>query len=441
MVLSVVKIQSIIYLHMYSDSVRALILSLTLLVLVVACSSSKEFTGYSYDPEGVTNTVDKETLPQYKRTIGVDSGTVWVTNEFAGARMSDFYQVNDSLYRLVVNPENREINNSPWYAFKIWDTSLPDSAKNSITLELDYNYGDHRYIPKLSTDGKNWSRIDSTNIQNDTTSGTASLTLDLNSEPLWVSAQELITQQDYSRWMDSLATKPWVSLDTVGFSHERNPIVRMKISEAADSSPKGVVIITGRQHPPEVTGALAAEVFINELTSDTKLASKFRNEFEVWSYPLVNPDGVQNGHWRHNARGIDLNRDWQHFNQPEPRAIRDDLLKLKNDSLKKVYYGIDFHSTNENIFYPINREISTFPEDFTYQWIDSLKQRFPNYAVEVEPFAPNSPITKNWIYHTFGADAVTYEINDQANRDSIRTVVGENARIIMRQLLEVKQRQ
>ncbi len=401
------------------------------IMIVTACSPTGDFTGYSYDPEGVTITTDKEIQPQYKRTIGVEMGSIWVSNEFPGARMSDFYKVSDSLYRVVIDPENEEINNSPWYAFKIWS-----SKEQTIDLQLSYNHGNHRYIPKLSNDGKQWKKINSAKIRRDTTDGTATLTLDLSPNALWVSAQELYTTRNYQKWTDSLASKPWISRDTVGYSHEQHPIIKMHISETDTTQPRGVMILTGRLHPPEVTGALAAQNFINELASETELASKFRKHFEIWAYPFGNPDGVEKGHWRHNAKGIDLNRDWEHFNQPEPRAIRDDLLALSGDSLRKVYYGIDFHSTNENLFYPINRDVNTFPEDFTYGWIDALKEKFPDYPIEVEPFPTDSPIVKNWIYHTFGADAVTYEISDNARRDSMRTVTRESARIIMHQLLE-----
>lgn len=394
--------------------------------VLISCSSEK-FSGYAYDPEDVTETTDKETNPHYKRTIGVDS--IWVSNEFAGARMSDFYQINDSLYRVVINPERDAINNSPWYAFKIW----ADTAR-TINLQLQYNHGNHRYIPKLSRDGSTWETIDSTNFQADTASAT--LTVDLDERELWISAQELITQNDFRQWADSLSSIPFVTQDTVGFSHNNRPIVKVHISESESDQPRGIMIITGRLHPPEVPGAIGAQAFIDELTAETELASAFRKKFEVWAYPFANPDGVQQGHWRYNDRGVDLNRDWEHFNQPEPRAIRDDLLPLKEDSLRRVYYGIDFHSTNENIFYPINKEIETFPDDFTYSWIDSLQQKFPNYPIEVEPFPTNSPITKNWIFHTFGADAVTYEISDTAPRDRMQNVTRESARIIMRQLLD-----
>ena len=408
---------------------------LVITIIVLGCSSSDEFTGFSYDPEGATETQDKEIQDQHKRVIGVDDQSIWISNEFAGARMNDFYQVNDTLYRVVITPENHPINESPWYAFKVWsDTS------RTISLQLTYEHADHRYFPDISSNGSTWHPIDSTNYHPDTLDGTATLSLDLHQDPLWVSAQELVTYNDFRSWTDSLAQQSWVSIDTAGYSHDRRPIIKMHITETNPSQQRGVLIITGRQHPPEVTGGLASKVFINELTAKTKLATEFREHFEIWAYPLANPDGVQRGHWRHNAVGVDLNRDWQAFNQPETKAIRDNLLPLKQDSLRSVYYGIDFHSTNENIFYPINREISTFPDNFTYQWIDTLKARFPDYPIEVEPFDTSSPIAKNWIYHTFGADAVTYEINDAADRDSMHTVTRTNARIIMRQLLEEKQK-
>lgn len=405
-----------------------------LLFFLAGCSSSQEFSGFSYDPEGTGVTTDKEISPQYKRTIGVEGGSVWVSNEFEGARMSDFYQVNDSLYRVTIDPVRTSVNNSPWYAFKVW----ADTAR-TISLQLSYNHGTQRYVPKLSRNGNNWSRIDSSKFKADTTNGTATLTLDIGTNPLWVSGQELITINDYQQWADSLATAGDAKLDTVGYSHQGRPIMKMDIAPPNKSQKQGVLIILGRQHPPEVTGSLAAQVFINEITSQTKLAQKFRNHFQVLAYPLLNPDGVQQGHWRLNGGGVDLNRDWEAFNQPETRAVRDDLLSLKNDEQRTVYYGIDFHSTDENLFYPINRNVQTFPDNFTYQWIDRLKQVFPDYPVRAEPFDTSSPIAKNWIYKTFGADAVTYEIDDRANRDSLQTVTKRNAQIIMKELLEAQE--
>ncbi|MDX1585945.1 MAG: M14 family metallopeptidase [Balneolaceae bacterium] len=401
-------------------------------LLSTSCSSSEKFSGFSYDPEGATVTTDKEITPQHERTIGISSEGVWLSNEFPGARMNDFYRLNDSLYQVVLEPENHPINNSPWYAFKVWS----DTAK-TVSLKLQYRHGNHRYFPEISHDGTQWMPIDSAYFSQDTTLGTATLELDLSEKPLWVSAQELLTVDDYTAWADSLSGKAFVSQDTAGYSHQSRAVKRIVINELEDpNQPHGVLLLTGRLHPPEVTGALASLYFIDELASDTEIARTFRRKFEVVAYPLANPDGVQNGHWRHNAAGVDLNRDWIAFNQPETQAIRDDILQhVGSDSLKKVYYGIDFHSTNENIFYPINREISTFPEDFTYVWVDSLQQVFPDTEFSVEPFDTSSPIAKNWIYRTFGADAVTYEVNDAEDRKKIEEIARTSARLVMQNLL------
>lgn len=404
-----------------------------LALLAASCSSSEKFSGFSYDPEGATITTDKEITPQHERTIGISTDGVWLSNEFPGARMNDFYKLNDSLYQVVLEPENHPVNNSPWYAFKVW----ADTAK-TISLRLQYRHGDHRYFPEISYDGSHWMPMDSTSFAEDTLNGTATLRLNLSEEPLWVSAQELLTVDDYAAWADSLSKIPFIKQDTAGYSHQDRPVKRLVINEIGNTSePHGVLLITGRLHPPEVTGALASLHFIEELSSDTELAKEFRSRFEVIAYPLANPDGVQNGHWRHNAAGVDLNRDWIAFNQPETRAIRDNILQhVGTDSLKKVYYGIDFHSTNENIFYPINREIETFPEDFTYIWVDSLKAEFPETEFSVEPFDTSSPIAKNWIYRTFGADAVTYEVNDAEDRDKIESIARTSARLVMQHLLK-----
>src|SRR5699024_12275600 len=107
------------------------------------------------DPEGTTNTTDKEIELQPKRTIGINKDGVWISNEFNGARMNDFYKVSDSLYRVVIEPERHPVNNSPWYAFKIWS----DTAK-TVRVQLSYKHGQHRYTPNLSRDGQHWHSID-----------------------------------------------------------------------------------------------------------------------------------------------------------------------------------------------------------------------------------------------------------------------------------------
>lgn len=409
-----------------------LVTPLLILMALQGCKSSEEFTGFSYDPEGATETTTKPIQPQYKHALGISSDGVWVSNEFDGARLSNFYQASDSLYQVVIEPENSPVNNSPWYAFQAWA-----SQDTTVWMQLTYRHGAHRYRPKLSRNGRDWRPITDQNYRTNPQAGTARIRVRLSEQPLWISGQELRTYPWYDRWADSLARRPYVDRQTIGRSHQGRPVQRLQISEVPEGRPHGVVIIIGRQHPPEVTGNMAAYTFLETLAADTAPARRFRQKFRVIAYPFANPDGVQNGHWRHNAGGVDLNRDWKNFNQPETRAIRDDLLALlEGNPEARVYYGIDFHSTNENIFYPINRDVETFPDNFTYRWLDAFTADFPDTPFTIEPFDTSSPIAKNWIYHTFGADAVTYEVDDGAERQKLRQVSERAAQTMMQMLLD-----
>ncbi|UCH65834.1 MAG: hypothetical protein JSW63_01495, partial [Ignavibacterium sp.] len=128
--------------------------AILLAALIAAACTEKEddIKGLAYDPPGATITTDKEILPQHKRTFLFSNTGVYASNEFEGARLNDFYQVNDSVYTAVIFPENSPINNSAWYSFKLW----ADERQN-IILNLAYNDGTHRYVPKLSYDKINWT--------------------------------------------------------------------------------------------------------------------------------------------------------------------------------------------------------------------------------------------------------------------------------------------
>jgi len=398
------------------------------LIVISSCRSSQESWSISYDPPGAT-TETKELTYHHKRTIGIESKGVWVSNEFDGGRVSNFYAVGQNRFKLEIHPENAPINRSAWYAFKVW-TDTP----KTIEIELIYEDGGHRYIPKLSTDAYSWTAADSTQYQHNQDAGTALLTLDVGRQPLWVSAQELFTSIHVTAWLDSLSTTEGISIQCIGRSKLGRPLNRVVINQTGnDLAP--AIIVTGRQHPPEVTGSIGQRVFLETILGDHEIAREFRGRFQVISYPLVNPDGVDNGHWRHNAGGVDLNRDWGPFNQPETSAIRDDLLSWKSRGLE-VWYALDFHSTSYDVFYTINKDIPVKIPGMTDRWLEGIVQRVPDYSIREEPSGVAPPIAKNWMYNTFDqADGVTYEIGDATPRARINQVVEAAALSLMERLL------
>lgn len=407
------------------------IYSLIILFLIQGCKSGEPFTGYSYDPEGVTNTADREINHQPKRTIGFLSDGVWITNEFPGARANDVVRVGRHHYKILIHPEISPINNSPWYGFRIWaDDSL------SVKVELEYSNGSQRYIPVVSANnGESWIKSDSTDFEIVEDSGNGLIHLKITSEPLWVSAQEVHTTAHFGTWLSEISNKPFIQRRVIGSSHQGRPIVMMNMAEASSEPVKGVILVYGRQHPPEVPGYLTGLYFLETLAGDSELSRQFRQYFDVWAIPLMNPDGADNGHWRTNAAGVDLNRDWQFFNQPETEAVRRALMPLTRRPDKKVFYAVDFHSTGKNVFYPIIRDIQTFPHGFTYRWLDAIQLELPGIKIDVEPFDIDSPISKNWSHKTFGIDAVTFEVWDEQPREELQNFAVTSAELFMKLMI------
>ena len=203
---------------------------------------------------------------------------------------------------------------------------------------------------------------------------------------------------------------------------------------SSGAAPAGYVLVISRQHPPEVTGTLAVLPFLETIAGKSDLARAFRRRFAVVAVPLMNPDGVDNGHWRHNAAGVDLNRDWLPFNQPEGRLVSEAFLKLKDKA--PVFFAIDFHSTQEDVFYTLSRDLETDLPGFTDAWLDAIRVAFPDYYVNDEPFGLGSPVSKNWFYQSFDTPAVTYEVGDESDRALIRRLSTAAAEAMMELLLD-----
>jgi len=412
-----------------------------LMMLQTACTKDK-FTGFSYDPEGAEVTTDKPIKQPKKRSFGITKKDLWITNEFRGSRLSDFYE-SDSGFVAVIAPERQPVNNSPWYAFKLWG-----SYENPFSLILRYKDGQHRYHPKISMDGSNWTPLDTKKITVDSTGTLLQLQLPQTKDSLWVAAQEIITPNHLDHWISNklqskqVAESGTISVDSVGASVLGKPIKRVIITgnQSVDKS-KGVLIITSRQHPPEVPGDLAMRAFTQTFLSGDSLAQSFLKRFEVHLFPMLNPDGADRGHWRLNANGVDLNRDWEAFNQPETQAVRSALLDLKEQSDRRVFYHIDFHATDEHVLYPILPEIEKFPGNITERWLDQIEMEVPEYPFKAEPFDTTAPIAKNWMFKTFGADGVTFELYDETDRSVIQKLGKKSSRLLMQLLLDAYDKQ
>ncbi|MCF8378051.1 MAG: hypothetical protein K9H49_00655 [Bacteroidales bacterium] len=395
-----------------------LLILLLIIPFVWTCKQDTQWKG-----QGPIKKVSTETVPiqlQYKGVFDLGDG-VFISNDYDGARLNGVARINDTLISVLITPENSPINMSPWYGFKIWSELEKNIAVKLTYAENAYN----RYYPKISKDGSNWEAIDSSKYQvvmenrdGDAVPANLTMQISVSTDTTWISAQELITVSEVNGWMDELLSNSFVSKSIIGRSRDGRPINLLKIGESDDQK---MIIVLSRQHPPEVTGFLAMESFIETICTDIEIAKKFRAEYNVYVVPMINPDGVSKGHWRHNSGGVDLNRDWESFNQPETSAIRDFMKQKVTQTGGVFYFGIDFHSTSEDIFYTNSSEQNVNMPGLVIKLIDAVGNEFPNYTPNVRPSTETGTMitSTSFIFYEYGAEALTYEVGDNTPREFV----------------------
>jgi len=173
--------------------------------------------------------------------------------------------------------------------------------------------------------------------------------------------------------------------------------------------------------------------FVEALLDPSEQATQFRNQFGVLVFPNANPDGVDAGHWRHNDHGVDLNRDWSAFNQPETQAIK---TYLQTAQLEKIVFFVDFHSTYHDVFYLLDDGASEEAKAICQDWIGRISTQLPEYQFKMQQVSSEVPASMNWIHAQFKAPAVTYEVGDGTNREQLKETAETAAQALMYCLLE-----
>ncbi len=331
--------------------------------------------------------------------------------DFDGASRSACSVTGERDFTLLVTPEHAPpINPSPWYAFRYEATG---NAPVSVTLR--YLGGDHRYAPKLAGKAGEWREVPV-----ETAADGSSAVLRLPPGQGVVAAQEIVTPDDAAADLARWSAASGAPVFTLGRSHDGRPIGAIRLGRA--DAPH-LVILLGRQHPPEVTGALAMTAFIDALAA--RAASL--GDVQVLVVPMLNPDGVVRGHWRANRGAIDINRDWGDFTQPETRAVKVWLDALPT-AVRPVLM-VDFHSTARNLFYVQGDEASPAQKRFLAAWLEGREQAVPGYSFTIEPrnANPGSGTAKNWFHANYAIPAYTYEVADTADRGATRKAAQELA--------------
>jgi hypothetical protein len=293
------------------------------------------------------------------------------------------------------------INPSPWFAFKVTsDTARP------ARVTLDYTDYTHRYAPHVSADGRQWTALDDDRIVLNDKKTRATLKLDLSQGTVWVAGQPLSPMSENIDWTRRALDGDGFEEKRYGASLEGRPLIGF-----VGGGGIGAIVVLTRQHPPETVGQEAYRGFLTQLMSrsDDKAAA-FRARHRIIIAPMPNPDGVDGGFWRLNAGGVDLNRDWGVFSQPETKALSAWIREQAGE--RQVVSMMDFHATDRTVIYapPL-----TSPSP-TIGFLTALKAKFdatlpspPEWSYAHNPAGGTS---KGWALEALKAPGITLELSD-----------------------------
>lgn len=350
--------------------------------------------------------------------------------EFEGGDFDECRFRRDDSVVIEIYAEDDAVSDAfSWFAFRV---ASPEPRDLSIRLRFPESYA--RFWPKVSDNGRHWQPMADGRVRRSLRNKTMRFRVTADADGTWVAAQELLTLPWYADWLATLEAHAEVEVSNIGNSVEGRPIRLARTDVGPD-----VIILIGRQHPAEVPGALGIRVFTDAVLADTELARRFRGRFGLLILPLMNPDGVVNGHARHNSGGTDLNRDWGHFTQPETESVAFLLDELDAAGIRPRLM-LDFHATRMTptmIFYTQVPEDDTDPPLFATKWLSRVDERIDNYEFTHDPRTRSGlDNTKNYFFFRYGIPAITYEIGDEADREAISRYTPAFAEEMMRVMLE-----
>lgn len=351
-----------------------------------------------------------------------------VFTDYPGASLGSCEASPTHLDVFILPEDSEVVNPSPWYGFRI--DPNPDVGPFKLNVVLNYPADiTHRYVPRLSTNGVDWKALDSASVSV-LDNGSALFSILIEDEPLYISAQENLANDWYDQWFSELLTSWNIGeARVIGYSHRYRPIELFETNPRARTH----LLFLGRAHPPEVPGAMAMRAFLQTLSAirleecSTRLSPEcgFFARHNLVLVPLLNPDGVVQGHWRHNSGRVDLNRDWGDFSQPETSAVRSYLDQLDESSNLRLM--LDFHSTNRDVLFIQEQSDPMDPENFTSHWLDlvrvlAVEQNANDFPAGFEP--AERPLTengtsKNYFYRTYGVPSITFEVGDNVDRETL----------------------
>lgn len=265
-------------------------------------------------------------------------------SNFESGNVANITQVGADSFRFSIMLDDNQGDTYGWYFF-----AIAGNAGRTATLFLANpdSWQNETCKPLYSNDRRTWSRVASAWRAGQAVAFSQVLAADT----VWFAQGIPFTVAEMEAFLDTLATGPHVTRQTLGYSVNFRPINQVTVSDTSrpDSLKKTVWLIS-RQHPMESPATFLLRGLLERVTSLSPFSRMWLRDIDLRVVPAVNVDGVAEGYSRHNVNGVNLNRDWHiepALEEPEVRAVHG-AIENHLSSGGQIDFFMDLHAAPDN---------------------------------------------------------------------------------------------
>lgn len=342
-------------------------------------------------------------------------------------RISSEFDAGNIIVKSASNPadirlEIRKDNGSDFYQWFYFRLTGARDQVVKMTIEnaagSAYPQGWEHYQAVASSDREVWERVPTTY-----TDGQLVIEHKLDHDAVWFAYFAPYSMTRHDELIAACQQSGLARLDVIGTTLDGRDMDRLIIGEPGEG--KKTIWVIARQHPGEIMAEWAAEGFLSRLLDESDpVARDLLGKAVFHIVPNMNPDGSFRGHIRTNAKGVNLNREWDkasEANSPEVYALQQEMRKTGVDLFLDMHgdeiltynfiagaEGVpSFTKADGAALNAYKNALSSINPDF---------QTKHGYPVD-EPGTADLSIATHWMAETFRCLAMTLEMPFYDNAD------------------------
>jgi murein tripeptide amidase MpaA len=332
---------------------------------------------------------------------------MWINSCFDGGNIEVLDAANPADVKLAIRPDSAA-EFLQWFYFRVGDVrGVPLKIAITNASKTSYPAGWKDYQAVASYDGEDWFRVPTSYDESE-----LAITLTPERDVVefaYFAPYGLARQRDF---LAGLQARPGVRLGSLGETADGRALDIVSAGEG----PLACWIIA-RQHPGETQASWWMEGFLDRLCDPADaLARRLKAEATFHVVPNMNPDGSFRGHLRTNAKGANLNREWQ---EPSPETSPEVFLTRRRMEETGVDFMLDVHG-DEALPYNFIAGPHGVPDQPDHvlplndRFCEALKAANPDFQTEhgypkAAPGKANLTIASKYVAHAFGCLAMTLE--------------------------------